>query len=404
MYLTKKVEGNLYKKILVSVLCVSPVLSIAMDNVSIYGFGTIGLTYQNNENIIYESNWRMDRGTDGDVSLQNDSKFGLQLDWQIHPKLSFTIQGSVDSAGATLEWANLKYNITDELDIKVGQMRFPTAMYSDILKVSYSYDWVRLPEDVYGILPLTSYQGAELNYQTIYKDIEYHIKFYGGTSKDTMVGTKDVGDYDIELKHTFGVNLALIFDSLEIYTGYTQTDISITNDRINMYFDALYQSDISPIQKDILKDYDPRDKKTKYLSLGFKYNYRNAYLLGEYVDIDMNNIISDNYAWYLTAGYHIDKFTPNITYSKVTGRSNYQVETGNEQIDKDLQEMAERTLTSQEHITLGVRYDIKENIALKAQYDHIKESDKGRGISIHKEEPYEPTDIDLFSLSMDFIF
>ena len=394
----------MYKKIVLSTILVLPVVSMGLDNVSIYGFGTLGLTYQNNKDIIYRSSLRMKRGTDGDVSLQNDSKFGLQLDWQIKPEFSFTIQGSVDFSGVTLEWANLKYNITDELDIKVGQMRFPTAMYSDILKVSYSYDWVRLPEDVYGILPLTSYQGAEINYQDIYKSMEYHIKFYGGTSKDTMVGSEDIGDYDIELKHIFGVNLSLIFDNLEIYTGYTQTDITITNDRINSYFNMLYKSDISQQTKDILKGYDPRDQKTKYISLGFKYNYQDAYLLGEYVDIDMDNIISDNYAWYMTAGYHIDKFTPHITYSKVTGRSNYTTKINYTQIDKDLEEMSQRTLTSQEHITLGVRYDIKDNIALKAQYDHIKESDKGIGISIHKEDPYKPTDIDVLSLSMDFIF
>ena len=382
-----------------------PILSMSSEDISIYGFGTIGLTYQNNENIIYESNWRMDRGTDGDISLQNDSKFGLQLDWQLKQNLAFTIQGSVDSAGATLEWANLKYDFDDSFNIKIGQMRFPTAMYSDILKVSYSYDWVRLPEDVYGILPLTSYQGAEINYQAIYNDVEYHIKLYGGNAKDTMVGSKDIGDYDIELKHTFGINLSVILDDLELYTGFTRTNITITNDRINSYFDALYRSsNLSDEQKSILYRYDPRDKNTKYISIGFKYNYDELYLLGEYVDIDMNNIISDNYAWYLSTGYHIGKFTPNITYSKVTGRSNFKEKTGDTQIDTDLQEMAKRTLTSQQHITLGVRYDIKENIALKAQYDHIKESSDGRGISIHKEEPYKPTDINLFSLSMDFVF
>jgi len=377
---------------------------MGVNDISIYGFGTVGFTYQNDDDIIYKTNLRTKRGSDGDVSLQNDSKFGLQLDWQIQPKLAFTIQGSVDSSGATLEWANLKYNITDEFDIKVGQMRFPTAMYSDILKVSYSYDWVRLPEDVYGILPLTSYQGAEINYQSIYKDIEYHIKLYGGQAKDTMVGAKDVGDYDIELKHTFGINVSLTFDTLELYTGYTQTDITITNTRINSYFDTLYKSDISSTQKAILRDYDPRGKKTKYISLGFKYNYNDAYLLGEYVDIKMNNIISDNYAWYLSTGYHFDDITPHITYSKVTGRTNYKTQIHNQSIDDSLQEMSQRTLVSQEHIIIGVRYDIKENIALKAQYDYINESDKGRGLSIHKDMPYKATNIDLFSLSMDFIF
>jgi len=393
------------KKNIAFVLLMFPLISMGQDNISIYGFGTLGLTYQDNDDIVYRSNMRMSKGSQGNISLQNDSRLGLQIDWQMQPNLSFTVQGSADSSGAELEWANLKYNITDDLNIKIGKMRFPTAMYSDILKVSYSYDWVRLPEDVYGILPLTSYQGAEVNYQTLHKGMEYHVKFYCGKSKDTMVGGDKVGDYDIDLKHTVGLNMSIIFDDFEFYTGYTQTDITITNAEINNYFNALYsRDDISAKQKSILKYYDPRNKKTNYLSLGFKYSYKNAYLLGEYVNMNMDNIISDNYAWYLTAGYHIDKFTPHITYSKVTGRSNYNIKVDDEQIDKDLQEMVQRTLTSQKHISIGVRYDIKDNIALKTQYDHIEETGKGRGISLHKEKPYKATDIDLFSLSMDFAF
>lgn len=393
----------MYKKTVVTLLLST--FSMAFDNLSLHGFGTLGLTYQDDENIIYRNNWRSDSGSSGDISLQNDSKFGLQLDWQIEPSLSFTIQGSVDNGGANLEWANIKYNITDEFDVKIGQMRFPTAMYSDILKVSYSYDWIRLPEDVYGILPLTSYLGGEFNYQSVYKDFEYRFKLYAGESKDTMKGSVDVGDYDIELKHIFGLNLSFLFDNLEIYTGYTQADISITNDLINSYFDTLYKrDDLSLSQKNILHEYDPRGKDTKYISVGFKYTYDNAYLVGEYIDIDMKNIISDNYAWYVGMGYHFGEITPLITYSRVTGRSNYQTKIGDTQIDRDLAQMAQITLTSQTHITLGLRYDIRENIALKAQYDHIKESSKGRGLSIHKEIPYEATSIDLFGLSMDFIF
>ena len=376
-----------------------------MENFHINGFGTLGLTYQNNDTIIYTSSWRCDKGTQGDLSLANDTKFGLQFDWQANEKIDFTLQGSIDAQGANLDWANFKYRFNDTHSFKIGQMRFPTAMYSDILKISYSYNWVRLPSDLYGILPLTSYRGGEYNYQGSYKESEYHFKLYGGSAEDTMIGSQDIGDYTISLKHIYGANFSVTLEHLLLRIGYTHTDISIQNEKINRYFDmAFASSTLSSEKKALLHHYDPRNKATQYLSFGMKYTYDNFYLLGEYTWMNMNNIISDNYAGYLSAGYHIDTWTPHLTFSKVTGKSNYTQSVQDSQIDQALQEMSTRTLTSQETITLGLRYDWRENIALKIQYDHIKEGKKGRGISIHTVTPYEPTTIHLLSFSMDFIF
>jgi len=391
------------KKTLILVL-ISSSLFADIDDFHINGFGTLGLSYQDNDDIIYRSSLRSSRGTSGKVSLQNDSKFGLQLDWEASEQIDFTIQGTVDSEGVNLEWANIKYTINDNHSFKFGQMRFPTAMYSDILKVGYSYNWVRLPEDVYGILPLTSYLGAEYNYRQTYQNIEYSFKLYGGRAKDTMTGAEDIGDYTIDLHNILGSNIAVSFDNLDIYLGYTYTDISIDNPRINDYFDKTLSSPISESEKDLLRYYDPRGKSTHYFSFGMRYEYENFYMLGEYVWIDMNNIISDNYAGYISMGYHIDKFTPHITFSKVTGKSNYKNSINNDIINESLQEMSKRTLTSQSHITLGLRYDWLDSVALKMQYDYIKEDSKGIGLSLHKESVYHPDDINLLSFSMDFVF
>jgi hypothetical protein len=379
---------------------------VASSKFNIHGFGTLGLTYQNDENIIYNSSLRNDRGSDGDISLQNDSRFGLQIDYTLNQQFEATIQGSVDVTGITLEWANIKYNINDNINLKVGQMRFPTAMYSDILKVGYAYNWVRLPEDVYGILPLTSYTGVELNYQNTYKNIDYKIKIYGGKSEDTMKGGKEVGDYDITLDDVYGINLSGTYKGFEIHTGFTYVkNFSISNEIINRYFTtAINNPLLSQTDRELINRYNPIDKIARYYSVGIKYEIDEFYMLGEYVYIDMDNIISDNYAGYISMGYHYGKFTPHITFSKVTGESNYNTKITNPKIDITMQSMASSTFIDQQHITLGLRYDYIDNIALKLQYDHIKENDDGKGLSIHKELPYKPQDINLISFAIDFVF
>jgi hypothetical protein len=69
-------------------------------------------------------------------------------------------------------------------------------------------------------------------------------------------------------------------------------------------------------------------------------------------------------------------------------------------------------MQGQHSISLGVRYDFMPNMALKAQWDHVKTDCRdsqpstcgGLFANMSSGFSYEPQDADVISLSIDFIY
>ncbi|HHS93458.1 MAG TPA: hypothetical protein ENK82_08920, partial [Campylobacterales bacterium] len=161
-------KNNILKIALLASLTNTLLFAQEWDFLTVNGYGTIGAAYQENEEVLYRNSFFTDQGTQGDVSFANHSVLGLQLDAKATDKLSFTLQvvASANNANGKIldvEWANAKYQFTNAFDVKVGMMRTPLFMYSDILNVAYSYDVLHLP-DMYGLISINKYQGIELSY------------------------------------------------------------------------------------------------------------------------------------------------------------------------------------------------------------------------------------------------
>ena len=60
-----------------------------------------------------------------------------------------------------VEWANLKYQVTPELALRVGRIALPMFLTADYRKVGYAYPWVRPPVEGYGSLPISSSDGVD---------------------------------------------------------------------------------------------------------------------------------------------------------------------------------------------------------------------------------------------------
>lgn len=63
------------------------------------------------------------------------------------------------------------------------------------------------------------------------------------------------------------------------------------------------------------------------------------------------------------------------------------------------------TYIDQQTFSLGVRWDVTAQIALKAQYDYIQIADNGYGLwAIPLEADLQGRDVQLFSVSVNFVF
>ena len=400
----------------------SPILAEQPDFITLHGFGSIGGAYQSNDNILYRNSLNSINGSRGDFSFSNGTLLGLQLDVMPMDKLTFTLQGvASDNNGndeiLKIEWANIKYQFNDSFDLRAGRMRLSAFMFSDTINVSYSYDWLSLP-NMYSIVPFHSYQGIEANYTLVYSDFTIETKILFGEESDTLriidfVETDKTQDFDVDAENIFGAMVEVSGENLKLRFGYTILDFTIYN-KAYSEIELYVQSSGIPLITETYNNFKIIDAPLSYLELGAVYDWRDAYVIGEYIKVFSDSFAADTTSWYIGGGYRFEAFTPFITYSKTWSKSNYEdmiipstapppiqfaAVSGNALFNN----IANNNLISQETISIGLRYDVFENIALKVQYDLQKEYQDTSSTNIHfngESQKY----LNIFGLSLCFVF
>ncbi len=137
------------------------------------GFGTLGLVHSDEGQADFVSNLFAPEGAGHTRawSPEVDSRLGLQLTAQLHPRLTGVLQLVTEQRydntyAPVVEWANFKYDLTPNLNVRVGRMKQSLFLTSEYRKVGYALPWVRPPEEVYRMLPVTNFDGIDLSSRT----------------------------------------------------------------------------------------------------------------------------------------------------------------------------------------------------------------------------------------------
>ncbi len=404
-------------KLLLLIISSTLILAQEFDNISFHGFGTFGGVYQENKNIIYRSSFNTEKGSKGNISLENETKLGLQLDANIYKNIDLTFQAVANenhgnSQLIRVELADIKYQPFDFLNIRAGIMQIPTFMYSDTLNISYTYNWVRLP-NMYELVPFSNYNGIELNYLYDLDESFIHLKLFYGNEKDsikTVCCSKNIEKSDLEIDNLFGIALTFNTTNLKIRASYTTFDFTINNKRMDSLAVLLQNYNIDNINKAI-EHYNIKKTPSRYFNIGINYNINNAFIIAEYINFDTDSFQADMQSWYGSIGYNFDNFIPYLTYARTISNSNYKKIPLDEQniqlsfliqsINTQFIDIAEGTGITQDTFSLGTRYDILDNVALKVQYDYLKEHKVSIPMHFNNEKS---TTLHIFSATVDFVF
>jgi len=170
---------------------------------------------------------------------------------------------------------------------------------------------------------------------------------------------------------------------------------------------------------------NPDADKATFNGIGITYDVDSWILNAEYTKRTTKGFISDTTGWYVQAGYRVKSFTPYIGYAKIgtDRRASNPVAwnaTGVTALDTNMRSIingVEQTLNTQKFdqktITLGTRWDIAPNIALKAQWDRSSKPENSGGVFLSSSSELDSASaafiaakktVHVFSLSADFIF
>jgi hypothetical protein len=386
----------------------------AAPTFNVRGFGSVGVVHSDYREADFTSSILKSEGSGAtrDWSYNLDSRVGAQLDVKYDKKWSAVVQVVLEqrydhSYKPGVEWANVKYQATPDLALRVGRIALPIFLAADYRKVGYAYPWVRTPQEVYGGVPITNSDGADLSYRWQLAGVKHVTQaFYGRT--------------DIHLTDSTGVHaraIAGITESAE-YGAATLRVSAITSvlntNVVRPLFDGFRQFGAQGAA--IADKYDVVDKRMTVLAIGLNYDPGSWFLMAEGGTANGHSFLARSRAMYASAGYRAGQFTPYLTWSRTDAMSAtsdpglstaglppayaYAAGALNGGLDLLL-----KTIASQTTVAAGVRWDLRADMALKVQYERVLPRDGSRGTLINLQPGFRSGQpVHVTSAVLDFVF
>lgn len=418
--------------IALSILVVLPAAGRAEEDSSMFsfkGFGTLGVVHSSEEEADYRGNVFQPNGAgrtrDWDFGV--DSKLGGQVSAQFTDKLSGIVQLVAqhqfdNSWRPLLEWANLKYQITDELSVRGGRIVLPSQLVSDSRFVGYAQPWIRPPQEVYFVSSITNSDGADITYQSTIGDATNTAQAFAGTSDAKLSSGR------VQAQPAWGLNDTVEINSWTLRAAFISLNIDLEIDSFDPLLGGLDQVGdaadalgfpVAGAQAHALADdYDTSDLDIRIYTIGANYDPGAWFAMAEYVHFDGDGFLLDSDAGYITAGVRIDKFTPYVTYAqlKTDEASTPVIDTtgmpavlagGADALAGGLSQSLAGFTNSQKSYSVGVRWDFSRSADLKIQYDRLTLEDGSSGRLGNASPDFAPQDgdhVDVFSAGIDFVF
>lgn len=378
------------------------------------GFGTLGAVHSSERHADYSSSaLKADgAGRSHDWSAGVDSKLGAQVDLQVSPRWSAVLQVVSEqrldySYRPRVEWANVKYQATPELALRVGRIALPMFVAADYRKVGYAYPWVRTPVELYGAVPISSSDGADLTWR-------WNGETLRGTTQ-AYIGRTDMALY--QGARLRGTGIAGLSQTIEHGDLSVRASIFTTRLTVSLYpelFTALRA--FGPQGASVADALVTERKRANAVSIGMNYDPGAWFVLAEAGHYKVDSFLGASNSFYASSGYRQGAFTPYVGYARISGKKPpgphaleldglpppYAAAGGalNGVLDKLL-----RTIASQSTVSAGLRWDAAQNVAVKFQYDRVTPRDGSRGTMMNLGPEFRSGQTaHVASATLDFVF
>lgn len=205
-----------FARLLISVGCVLATVPAARAvDFSSSGFGTLGYA-------VSDQSYDYQRFVDEHGTFKRDTVLGGQLDAKFSPEWSATVQAKVapslnndDDWSLTASWAFVSWRPDNDWLLRLGKQRVPMYLNSENMDVGQTYDFARLPFEMYGISPSNDFKGLYASRTWVPAAGELTLDvFHGKADLNSRAYTRDLGAIFIPVRTTItGTVLTLRQDS-----------------------------------------------------------------------------------------------------------------------------------------------------------------------------------------------
>lgn len=323
------------------------------------------------------------------LDFQEDSLIALQAEATISDKTTAVMQLLARGNGdyePKIEWAYLTHKLTDTLTVNAGRMRIPFYRFSDFIDVRYAYNWINVPQTVYGF-QLPGYDGVSVlstnmigNWESSLQVIFGQLtgEFSAGDVRNTVPG---------DLENLTGGAWTLTRDWLTLRTSYITSKATLNSADISGLANligglgAATSTDVSNTQNSLLVEGD----QGEFIGFALGIDYENFLLDAETIKYRLSDSLTPkSEAWYVTAGYRFGALVPHLTYSELSSEGNDRIlndlapglanipvaDLDNATVMQILGGAVAGIQADTKITSLGVRYDVKDGMALKLEVTH----------------------------------
>ena len=402
-------------------LCLAAPLAQAQwePRFSFSGYGTLGVVHSNYDQADYLVDaFKPDGpGHTRAWSADVDSRLAAQASAAFGNRLSAVVQVIVqqrhdDTYKPTVEWANLKYQVTPDLSIRVGRVVLPIFMVTESRRVGYANPWVRPPVEVYSLVPVTTIEGVDVSWRLNVAGITHTVGANGGRANAKFPSSSGVEASEANVRDIFALAYTAESGPLTVRANYGRATLTIGS--YDPLFDAFRL--FGPMGEAIADRYHVRDRKVDFIGFGASYDPGPWFATAEWASFETHSLLSDRSGWYVSGGARVGKFTPYATYARIRVDSN-KSDPG---LDLALLPPEARPLAAQANfvlnqqlvnfpeqdtISLGVRWDFAKNAALKLQVDRVNVAAGSKGTFGNIQPGFEPgKTVRVVSAAVDFVF
>ena len=378
------------------------------------GYGTLGVAHADTRDADFVANIFKTHGAGytTPTSVNVDSRLGAQLSVDLGPRWSavvqvITEQGLDASYKPRVEWANVKYQVTPDLSLRIGRIALPMYLSADYRKVGYAYTYVRPPAEIYNRVPVTHSDGIDASYRWRNGAVKQQLQASYGHN-DTHL----IRDYQLKVRSLAGLAYSAESGALSMRAAVLTAKVS-SNIGADLFkgFRAFGATGAAIADK-----YSIDAKRTVAVSVGATYDPGPWYVMGEAGYANGNSLLIESRAAYVSAGYRHHAFTPYATFAYTgAGEATRIAGVPLAGLPARLAATAAAlngalnhylgTVAVQNSVAVGVRWDFMPNVAMKLQLDHLRPKPGSRGILINDQPGFrDGRHVNVASAVFDFVY
>lgn len=388
-------------------------------NFTVSGFGTLGASGTDTSQLGFRRDIKQTPGVTNNWGLDDDSRLGLQADADINKSWHATVQWVArnttgDFLEQNIDWAFLRWRPADDLDIRAGRLGFDNFMLSEYRNVGYAFLWIRPPHEFYAGLPVYHFDGADIAKKFATSAGTITIKAFGGNSF-LQIPTNFAGSAD-ESFTVIGGKLAYEYGNWTARLGYSYSKNNDELSALNPLLNTLNSEAINtvwPGAQGLAQRIATKNRVAHFNAIGLAYDdgIWLAQMEVSYVNSDIASYPSVA-GGYLSAGRRFGK----VTLYSLLGLSkslNKRITLSNPLIAlpalSQLHSAADQLLNGngvdEKSLSLGLRWDVGEHIALKTQWSYYWLGQNGTALwRTPASGGPTPDAVNVWSVGMDFVF